>query len=74
MHPLHRQHTAIEDGDLLWCLSALIGQGVVRDRDTAQLVCRTLHENFTVACKGEKIVMLNLKYLRMCIIHPDAHT
>ena len=53
MHPLLRQHTvATEDGE---CLSALIGQ---RDRHTAQLVCRTLHENFTVACKGEKIIII----------------
>ena len=55
MHPLHRQHTAAtEDGE---SLSAPIGQRVVRDRDTAQLVCRILYENFTVACKGEKIIL-----------------
>ena len=55
MHPLHRQHTATEDGGVAECLSAPIG-GSPRDRDTTQpLVCKTLHEYFTVAYKGEKI-------------------
>ena len=65
MHPLHRQHTAAtEDGE---CLSALIGKGVVKDRDTAQLVCRILHENFTVTCKGEKIIIACARFI-VCLI------